>query len=148
MRTPARRAPTPALRRTNAMRASGIGFSEVTYQSTTAAGITPTCAKAELRSPCLSAMPPNASGWPTFWRSSNPVHRDDGTETGTAPVSMGAEQGEYAPAGSSQVRAGAQEITKDGEQILPVGKEELAVGKRASERHYRIRTYVVETPIE
>src|ERR1700732_1139066 len=25
------------------MRASGIGFSEVTYQSTTAAGITPTC---------------------------------------------------------------------------------------------------------
>ena len=78
----------------------------------------------------------------------NPVHRDDGTETGTAPVSMGAEQGEYAPAGSSQVRAGVQELTKDGEQVLPVVKEELAVGKRASERHYRIRTYVVETPIE
>jgi len=77
------------------------------------------------------------------------VHRDDGTETGTAPVSMGAEQGEYdAPAGSRQVRAGAPEITKDGEQVLPVVKEELAVGKRASERHYRIRTYVVETPIE
>jgi hypothetical protein len=35
----------------------------------------------------------------------NPVHMDDGTETGTAPVSMGAEQGEYAPAGSSQMRA-------------------------------------------
>jgi hypothetical protein len=31
----------------------------------------------------------------------NPVHMDDGTETGTAPVSMGAEKGEYAPAGSS-----------------------------------------------
>src|SRR6202030_451160 len=27
----------------------------------------------------------------------NPVHMDDGTETGTAPVSMGAEKGEYAP---------------------------------------------------
>ena len=52
--------------------ASGIGFSEVTYQSTTAAGITPTCGKAELRSPCLSAITPNASGWPTFWRSSIP----------------------------------------------------------------------------
>jgi stress response protein YsnF len=78
----------------------------------------------------------------------NPVHMDDGTETGTAPVSMGAEQGEYAPAGSSQMRAGAPELTKEGEQVIPVVKEELAVGKRASERHYRIRTYVVETPIE
>jgi stress response protein YsnF len=27
-------------------------------------------------------------------------------------------------------------------------KEELAVGKRASERRYRLRTYVVETPAE
>ncbi len=34
------------------------------------------------------------------------------------------------------------------EQIIPVVKEELAVGKRATERHYRIRTYVVETPVE
>ncbi|MGA7866192.1 MAG: YsnF/AvaK domain-containing protein [Stellaceae bacterium] len=78
----------------------------------------------------------------------NPVHMDDGTETGTAPVSMGAEKGEYAPAGSSQMRAAAPELTKEGEQVIPVVKEELAVGKQARERHYRIRTYVVETPIE
>ena len=78
----------------------------------------------------------------------DPVHMDDGTETGTAPVSMGAEKGEYAPAGSSQMRAGAPELTKEGEQVIPVVKEELAVGKQARERHYRIRTYVVETPIE
>jgi len=78
----------------------------------------------------------------------NPVHMDDGTETGTAPVSMGAEKGEYAPAGSSQMRAGAPKLTKEGEQVIPVVKEELAVGKQARERHYRIRTYVVETPIE
>jgi hypothetical protein len=78
----------------------------------------------------------------------NPVHMDDGTETGTAPVSMGAEQGEYAPAGSSPMRAGAPELTKEGEQVIPVVKEELAVGEQASERRYRIRTYVVETPIE
>jgi len=78
----------------------------------------------------------------------NPVHMNDGTETGTAPVSMGAEQGEYAPAGSSQMRAGAPERTTQGEQVIPVVKEELAVGKRASERRYRIRTYVVETPVE
>ena len=78
----------------------------------------------------------------------NPVHMDDGTETGTAPVSMGAEKGEYAPAGSSQMRAGAPKLPKEGEQVIPVVKEELAVGKQARERHYRIRTYVVETPIE
>lgn len=35
-----------------------------------------------------------------------------------------------------------------GEQVIPVVKEELAVGKRAHERHYRIHTYVVETPVE
>jgi stress response protein YsnF len=78
----------------------------------------------------------------------NPVHMDHGTETSTAPMSMGAEQGEYASAGSSQMRAVAPERTTEGEQVIPVVKEELAVGKRASERRYRIRTYVVETPVE
>ena len=78
----------------------------------------------------------------------NPVHIDDGTETGTAPVSMGAEQGEYAPSGSSQMRAGAPETTTEGEQVIPIVKEELAVGKSATERRYRIRTYVVENPVE
>jgi len=34
------------------------------------------------------------------------------------------------------------------EQVIPIIREELAVGKRASERRYRIRTYVVETPVE
>jgi hypothetical protein len=77
----------------------------------------------------------------------NPVYMGDGTDAGTAPVSMGAEQGEYARADSSQMRAGAPELTTEGDQVIPVVKEELAVGKRASERHYRIRTYVVETPI-
>jgi stress response protein YsnF len=78
----------------------------------------------------------------------NPVHMDDGAETGTAPVSMGAEQGEYAPAGSGQMQAGTPDLAKKGEHVIPVVKEELAVGKRASERRYHIRTYVVETPIE
>ena len=34
------------------------------------------------------------------------------------------------------------------EQVIPVVKEQLAVGKRATERRYRIRTYVVEKPVE
>jgi hypothetical protein len=78
----------------------------------------------------------------------NPVHMDDGTETGAAPVSMGAEQGEYARSGSSEMRTGAPGLPTEGEQVIPVVKEELAVGKRASERRYRVRTYVVETPVE
>ena len=88
----------------------------------------------------------------------NPVHMDERTEAGTAPVSRGEDrlktlvqalvQGEYAPAGYGQIRAGAPELTKEGEEVIPVVKEELAVGKRAAERRYRIRTYVVETPIE
>ena len=34
------------------------------------------------------------------------------------------------------------------EQVIPVVKEELGVAKRATERRYRIRTYVVERPVE
>lgn len=34
------------------------------------------------------------------------------------------------------------------EQVIPVVKEELSVGKRVTERHYRVRTHVVEKPIE
>src|SRR5260221_4140334 len=34
------------------------------------------------------------------------------------------------------------------EQIIPVAKEELEIGKRETERRYRIRTYVVERPVE
>jgi hypothetical protein len=56
------------------------------------------------------------------------------------------------PAGAAsmadEMRSGAQEIPREGEQVIPIVKEEIAVGKRATERRYRIRTYVVETPVE
>jgi stress response protein YsnF len=54
----------------------------------------------------------------------------------------------YAAGTADQVRAEAAGITGQTEQVIPVVKEELAVGKTASERRYRIRTYVVETPVE
>ena len=54
----------------------------------------------------------------------------------------------YAAGTADQVRATAAGTTGQTEQIIPVVKEELAVGKTASERRYRIRTYVVETPVE
>lgn len=44
--------------------------------------------------------------------------------------------------------AGLGKVAQEGEQVIPVVKEELDVGKRASERSYRIRTYVVEKPVE
>lgn len=35
-----------------------------------------------------------------------------------------------------------------GEEIIPVVEEQLTVGKRATERRYRVRTHVVEQPVE
>jgi stress response protein YsnF len=50
-------------------------------------------------------------------------------------------------AGSS-ARNEMHDAGNESEQVIPVAKEELAVGKRESERRYRIRTYVVERPVE
>lgn len=44
--------------------------------------------------------------------------------------------------------ASAGTAQRAGDEVISVVKEELSVGKRASERRYRIRTYVVETPVE
>jgi len=38
--------------------------------------------------------------------------------------------------------------SEDGDQVIPVTREALDVGKRAAERRYRIRSYVVEHPVE
>jgi stress response protein YsnF len=73
----------------------------------------------------------------------NPVHMD---EDATADVA-GSTSSSFA-ASSGVTQAGRTELTQEGEQVIPVVKEELAVGKRAAERRYRIRAYVVETPVE
>ena len=52
------------------------------------------------------------------------------------------------PAVSDDRSSRTSGTTEQTEQVIPVVKEELAVGKTASERRYRIRTYVVETPVE
>lgn len=52
---------------------------------------------------------------------------------------------------SGEIAGEAARFERTGEsedQVIPVVKEELSVGKRASERRYRIRTYVVERPVE
>ena len=40
------------------------------------------------------------------------------------------------------------DMNREREEVIPVVKEELEVGKRATERRYRVKTYVVEHPVE
>lgn len=39
-------------------------------------------------------------------------------------------------------------MTREREEVIPVVKEELEVGKRATEQRYRVKSYVVEQPVE
>jgi hypothetical protein len=72
------------------------------------------------------------------------VERDDeGVGSGSA---MQTRSGTTASRGSSgkTARRGAAEE----EEVIPVVKEELAVGKRATETRRRIRTHVIERPVQ
>ena len=51
-------------------------------------------------------------------------------------------------AGATPPAGAVGAVSSERDQVIPVVKEELDVGKRASERRYRIRTYVVERPVE
>jgi stress response protein YsnF len=81
----------------------------------------------------------------------NPIQIDDGSMVGAAGATLGTPhemaQDHLATSASDQMPAGRTE-TAQPEQVIPVVKEELDVGKRAAERRYRFRTYVVETPVE
>jgi hypothetical protein len=81
----------------------------------------------------------------------NPLDLHDETSPGiggATRISPEVQRSDYAAPTSDQMRIGAAGTSEQTEQVIPVVKEELAVGKRASERRYRIRTYVVETPAE
>jgi hypothetical protein len=80
----------------------------------------------------------------------NPLDLHDETTAGIGgAIRISPEVGSgYAAGANDQARAEAAGVTEQTEQVIPVVKEELAVGKTASERRYRIRTYVVETPVE
>jgi stress response protein YsnF len=81
----------------------------------------------------------------------NPLDLHDETIAGiggATRVASEVQRSDYAAPASDQIRTGAAGTNEGTEKVIPVVKEELAVGKRASERRYRIRTYVVETPVE
>jgi stress response protein YsnF len=81
----------------------------------------------------------------------NPLDLRDNTTGAIGGATLGGpelQRSDYVTPTSDQMRAGAVGTSEQTEQIIPVAKDELAIGKRASERRYRIRTYVVETPVE
>ena len=56
---------------------------------------------------------------------------------------------DYTATGRADVGATARTgMSREREEVIPVVKEELEVGKRATERRYRVKSYVVERPIE
>jgi stress response protein YsnF len=66
------------------------------------------------------------------------VERDDEWRAG----------GTTRPARASSESAGAKRQSTADEEVIPVVKEELAVGKRTHETRRRIRTYVIERPVQ
>jgi len=64
------------------------------------------------------------------------------SDLGTARTDLGA-------TARSDMHTGARtDMSREREQVIPVVKEELEVGKRATEQRYRVKTYVVEHPVE
>jgi len=56
---------------------------------------------------------------------------------------------DYAATSRANVGATARTgMTNEREEVIPVVKEELEVGKRATEQRYRVKSYVIEHPVE
>jgi len=104
-----------------------------------------------------SGIAQSSSGMPA---SSRPTTTQTGTEHSgsgmaasspaqSSPAKAATTRSSPATASSSPgTAAGLGKVDQEREQVIPVVKEELDVGKRANERSYRIRTYVVEKPVE
>jgi stress response protein YsnF len=79
----------------------------------------------------------------------DPIDFDQPATVSTAETGMSPGVTPQAPLAGATPPAGAdRRVSSERDQVIPVVKEELDVGKRASERRYRIRTYVVERPVE
>ena len=80
--------------------------------------------------------------------------RDFGSDTGPrprppGPISAPRQDRTFGATARSDMHTGARtDMSREREQVIPVVKEELEVGKRATEQRYRVKTYVVEHPVE
>jgi hypothetical protein len=67
----------------------------------------------------------------------------------SAPTTRTTARTDLGATARSDMDTGARtDMSREREQVIPVVKEELEVGKRATERRYRVKTYVVEHPVE
>jgi len=67
----------------------------------------------------------------------------------TARTDLGATRTERAATARTDLGATARTgMNREREEVIPVVKEELDVGKRATERRYRVKSYVIEHPVE
>ncbi len=73
----------------------------------------------------------------------NPIDVGDRSASGFVSPSVSGSQGVATSATTTASQPGAQR-----EQVIPVVREELSVGKRATERRYRVKSYVIEKPVE
>lgn len=92
-------------------------------------------------------------------------HRASGTTTGatvgashfgatsvsgtgaTARTDLGATASTGTRTAGTHTRA-RTDMNREREEVIPVVKEELEVGKRATERRYRVKSYIIERPVE
>jgi stress response protein YsnF len=65
------------------------------------------------------------------------------------PIDIDEERAAPLGAGAPKTTAATSpEMARGTEEVIPVAKEELDIGKRETERRYRVRSYVVEHPVE
>jgi len=53
-----------------------------------------------------------------------------------------------ATARTERATAARTDMGREREEVIPVVKEELDIGKRATERRYRVKSYIIEHPVE
>jgi len=71
------------------------------------------------------------------------------SDLGTARTDVGTTRTDYATTARTDMGARARtDMSREREEVIPVVKEELEVGKRATERRYRVKSYVIEHPVE
>src|SRR5690242_19910051 len=86
----------------------------------------------------------------SYATSTSALGASSAASTGTtARTDVGTTRTDYAATSRTDLGAtGRTGMTNEREEVIPVVKEELEVGKRATERRYRVRSYVVERPVE
>ncbi|MGD9614923.1 MAG: YsnF/AvaK domain-containing protein [Alphaproteobacteria bacterium] len=91
----------------------------------------------------------HAAGTAAFGATSVPpagtVARTDHTATVRTDLGTTARTDMHTTGTHTHARTG---MSREREEVIPVVKEELDVGKRATERRYRVKSYVIEHPVE